>query len=612
MSLVPMGTGGRRGLLLDQLQAYTHTHAGQRAGTPTACAHADCALPGTADAVATDAASMAGMGAIAPLAATAASGAGSDSGSDSGALVQYHPHSLLTEIASPPLLAEYSLPTPSDAAAAMIAATAPAVEQQPATQALALGDDASAAAAVSGAAGSLGPIHGTHDQLPAAAPTPADEAVGDPYDPDLDILSPMPTMSVGGLPPMPHAAASGGGGGGWQGRTLKGRIGVIADEYSEEEESALMGGAGGGGGGGAGGVYDDLDFPTAAALADLAPPAVAVDVGDHGASSPAAASSGARAAGQPVPVHVPVSGAGAGASGSDASHGPSPGMRLIVGDHHHHDPSKADTHQAASHIGTAAGPPVRPGSAPKPSPSPTPTSVTYPGRVPVKPASASHAQIRLQPLPKPASAAAGGRRPTIATKLGLVNGRLPGTSVPATVADQRGGGSGRGSGVGPDARTGPAGRTASGPADMGPGAGPRTHTYQLHKRFGQGHFGEVWRAVRTVDQVYAPPPGCRPPPANRGNAGGSKTGAAGAGASAGAGAASASASAAGSSDKPLVLKRLLGTRGAHTLLSGLREAHFGSLLARLQAQVVGDRDSVEGYEHLVSQVTLCDTDIPIY
>lgn len=81
---------------------------------------------------------------------------------------------------------------------------------------------------------------------------------------------------------------------------------------------------------------------------------------------------------------------------------------------------------------------------------------------------------------------------------------------------------------------------------MRPGASKRGQRYSLGQRFGQGHFGEVWRAVRagTVqpsDQDFG---------------------------------------------AMLVLKRVLSERGHHVMLSGRREAYYGTLFKRAAAATV--------------------------
>jgi hypothetical protein len=80
----------------------------------------------------------------------------------------------------------------------------------------------------------------------------------------------------------------------------------------------------------------------------------------------------------------------------------------------------------------------------------------------------------------------------------------------------------------------------------GPGASKAGQRYSLGQRFGQGHFGEVWRAVRAgtvqpTDQDFG---------------------------------------------AMLVLKRVLSERGHHVMLSGRREAYFGTLFNRAAAATV--------------------------
>ncbi|KAG2490062.1 hypothetical protein HYH03_011527 [Edaphochlamys debaryana] len=111
------------------------------------------------------------------------------------------------------------------------------------------------------------------------------------------------------------------------------------------------------------------------------------------------------------------------------------------------------------------------------------------------------------------------------------------------------------------------------------------HVYRLQRRFGQGHFGEVWRAWRLDGGAAADADGAaaRPPPG-------------------------------------FVLKRLRGGGGEGVVLSGLREAYFGAFLRELRARAgasahtVEREEALEGHEHLVefleSFEAVADPDTP--
>ncbi|GIL81024.1 hypothetical protein Vretimale_9291 [Volvox reticuliferus] len=157
---------------------------------------------------------------------------------------------------------------------------------------------------------------------------------------------------------------------------------------------------------------------------------------------------------------------------------------------------------------------------------------------------------------------------------------------------------------------------SSGWAIWGSGDGEALpHAYKLRERFGQGHFGEVWRAWRldrfplqddaTEEIVDGGPQGggtstqsssCRqqsPVPEE---------------ATVGSAAAKAAAAAVAHGPPGFVLKRLRGSSGRDVLLSGLREAYFGDVLGRLRSSATvgapGEDTSASwrsdrGYGHLV-------------
>ncbi|PNH02892.1 hypothetical protein TSOC_011092 [Tetrabaena socialis] len=177
-----------------------------------------------------------------------------------------------------------------------------------------------------------------------------------------------------------------------------------------------------------------------------------------------------------------------------------------------------------------------------------------------------------------------------------------------------GGGGGGGGALGP--------RGAGGGGSGGAGPAALSHVYRLRERFGQGHFGEVWRAWR-LDwagglQRYPSRGGVGGVGGGGGGGGGGSSGS-GAGGVGGGGAGGAGKGAdrsgAGHAGAPpparaaFVLKRLRGSGsgggggGDGVLLSGLREAYFGGLMRRLRgALTVGGRGEERGFDHLVDFV----------
>ncbi|GIL50633.1 hypothetical protein Vafri_6764 [Volvox africanus] len=114
------------------------------------------------------------------------------------------------------------------------------------------------------------------------------------------------------------------------------------------------------------------------------------------------------------------------------------------------------------------------------------------------------------------------------------------------------------------------------------------HAYKLRERFGQGHFGEVWRAWRldrfplqdetTDDGAGGSEQGGR---TSRRSSSSHQQPAGAREASEGSPAAKAAAAAVAHGPPGFVLKRLRGSSGPDVLLSGLREAYFGDVLGRL-------------------------------
>ncbi|MEW5311638.1 MAG: hypothetical protein WDW38_003336 [Sanguina aurantia] len=136
----------------------------------------------------------------------------------------------------------------------------------------------------------------------------------------------------------------------------------------------------------------------------------------------------------------------------------------------------------------------------------------------------------------------------------------------------------------PGGKTGAGGGSAAGGAATGAIIPRESQRYDVGRRFGQGHFGEVWRALRRQDGSEDPVAPSRHHSRDPRN----KAGERGAGSPEGA-----------APGRLVVLKRILGERGPAVWRSGQREVHFGREVLRLASLTVGgDGPDGRGFDHL--------------